>query len=234
MLQSPGDLNAYFLPQGVSTLAEWWECTTQVSLPDAPSGTAALSCRRAVDVQLGSTGPLSPLTIPQTPSCTLPWACPFSASGSSTQAHCGGQSWVVLLLLLTCLITKGPLGSSSLQNVPATAQEGGARKRLWGAVPATPAGPPLSRPHQVGEACVWLVGPGRASPRQEGRWRAPSQGSPPRDHYGVRARKNSTLNIISVKINPLPCEPRRVWVCFPLSHRGSLFPSGVVVVASPD
>lgn len=120
------------------------ECTPQAPLPDA---SLRHSCSQLQEGRLTSSWApqdLSLLSRPPLP-LHLPWAHSFSASGSSIQAHCRGRAWVFLLLLLTCLITKGPLGSSSLQNVPATAQERGARKRL-GEQLLLPAGPPTVPP----------------------------------------------------------------------------------------
>lgn len=160
------------------------ECTPQAPLPDA---SLRHSCSQLQEGRLTSSWApqdLSLLSRPPLP-LHLPWAHSFSASGSSIQAHCRGRAWVFLLLLLTCLITKGPLGSSSLQNVPATGE--GSKEAVGGAAPATrwtthcPAHTRWRR-----EGCVWCL-QAEPSPRQmqEGGWRAPSQGSPSRDHYGV-------------------------------------------------
>lgn len=101
----------------------------------------------------------------------------------------------------------------------------GSKEAVGGAAPATrwttycPAHTRWRR-----EGCVWCL-QAEPSPRQmqEGGWRAPSQGSPSRDHYGVGgARKNSTLNMVSVKIDPLPCELEGVGVFSFISRREPL------------
>lgn len=82
-----------------------------------------------------------------------------------------------------------------------------ARKRLRGAAPATLTVPPAvpATPGAGRDVSGWSP-QAEPSPRQmqEGRWRAPSQGRPHMTIMGWGARINSTLNIVSVKIDPLP------------------------------
>lgn len=168
------------------------------SFPDATLTAQLLcgqSCRRAGSSPAGlyQDRSLLPMSAPR----DSPLHPPLGSS--AIQAHSGlGWAWVVLLLLPDLPHHQRAPWVVLSPECSGSGQEGKRAGKPWaGAGPTTHTQTTPVPTHKRD------FPPGRAEiqARQEGGWRAPSQGSSCHDHHrGARAGKNSVLNIVSIKL----------------------------------